>query len=77
MVEKKVKKPAKDSEENDTKATVHTYKGFPHKTAINPYCFLRFPKRMLADLGWNPEMNVVIEKNSDGSITIQRAQKEV
>jgi len=71
--ENKDKKAEKGKAKTEAKKVVHTYKGFPHKTAINGYCFLRFPKQMLGDLGWRAGMNVVIDKNEDDSIIVRKA----
>ena len=71
--EKKGKSKGKAKTESGAKQVVHAYKGFPHKTVINAYCFLRFPKQMLVDLGWHSGMDVIIDKNEDGSIAIRKA----
>jgi len=71
--EKKDKKAEKGKAKTEAKQVVHIYKGFPHKTAINGYCFLRFPKQMLADLGWHAGMDIEIARNEDGSMNIQKA----
>ena len=75
MASESVKKEKKGKAKTESKAkqVVHVYKGFPRKTAINGYCFLRFPKQMLGDLGWRADMNVVIDKNEDDSITVRKA----
>jgi len=53
---------------------------FPAEAQINPYGFLHFKKRWLEDLGWPVstkenrfEVQLKIEKNPDGSITVRKA----
>ena len=71
--EKKGKSKGELKTESEAKRSVHAYNGFPYKTAINTYCFLRFPKQMLADLGWHAGMDIEIARNEDGSMNIQKA----
>jgi len=46
---------------------------YPLESRINNYGFTFLRKEWLADLGWTRGMAVTIQKNPDGSITIQRS----
>ena len=46
---------------------------FPVKARINDYGFLNFKAGVLAALGWTKGMDLTIEKNPDGSITVRKA----
>ena len=67
----KKKTPAKENAEKKAREVKPTT--FPVKARINDYGFLNFRKPLLEALGWTKGIDLTIEKNPDGSITIRKA----
>jgi hypothetical protein len=66
-----VKKLVKKEKEPKNKLEIK----YPLSEKINAYGFLHFRKSLLSDLGWTKDMAVTLDRNSDGSVTIRKAQK--
>ena len=62
-----------DAEESEKKTRKVKPATFPVKARINDYGFLNFRKPLLEVLGWTKGMDLTIEKNQDGSITVRKA----